>query len=89
MDAESRLRRHSTSKMWTKLSATRRNSTLDNSYLLTQMIESARIAIALLMELLPKTLGPFKVISAMLDTVTVDEDGIYNTFSIDRVTFAP
>lgn len=40
-------------------------------------------------KLMPKTSGPFQVLQATLDTVTIDEDGIPNTVSLDRVTLAP
>lgn len=53
-----------------------------------QMTESARIADPPLTILLPKTFGPMKVISATSQTVTVDDNGIQNTISIDRATLA-
>ncbi|CAN8067637.1 unnamed protein product [Agarophyton chilense] len=40
-------------------------------------------------KLLPKTTGPYKVISATDSTVTINVDGIHDTVSIDRVTRAP
>lgn len=36
--------------------------------------------------ILPRTTGPFGVLSSTTDTVTVDQDGLANTLSIDRVT---
>ena len=40
-------------------------------------------------KLLPKTTGPYKVIRSTPDTVTISQDGLENTISIDRVTVAP
>ena len=40
-------------------------------------------------KLLPRGLGPYKIQSVSENTVTVDEDGLLNTVSIDRVTLAP
>ncbi|CAN8068757.1 unnamed protein product [Agarophyton chilense] len=40
-------------------------------------------------KLLPKSVGPHKVLNASDPTVTVDQDGIPNTISIDRITVAP
>ena len=40
-------------------------------------------------KLRPKTVGPYTVVSANRDTVTIDEDGVHNTVSIDRITPAP
>lgn len=40
-------------------------------------------------KLLPKATGPFKVIAANPDKVTVDEQGITNIISIDRATAVP
>lgn len=50
-----------------------------------QMTDSGRMANAFLTKLMLKTLGPFKVISVTPDTVTLDEKGIHNTLSVDRV----
>lgn len=38
-------------------------------------------------KLLPKPLRPFKEISATLDIVRVEENGVHDTVSIDSVTF--
>lgn len=40
-------------------------------------------------KLLPRSYGPFKVITADETTVTIDQDGIPNKVSIDRVTKVP
>lgn len=40
-------------------------------------------------KLMPKSYGPFKVIDADEVTVTIDQDGIPNKISIDRVTTVP
>ena len=40
-------------------------------------------------KLLPRATGPFEVKSASEDTVTVEQDGLLNTISIDRVTKVP
>ena len=40
-------------------------------------------------KLMPKTTGPLQVLKATAETATIDEDGISNTVSIDRVTLAP
>lgn len=53
------------------------------------MTDPAYMANTLLTKLLSKTLGPFKVISASLDTVTMDENGVHNTVSTHKVTLAP
>lgn len=44
---------------------------------------------AQLPKFLSTTLGPVKVVFAAQDNVTVDENGIHITVSIDRVTLAP
>lgn len=46
------------------------------------------MANAPLMKLLPKILSPFKLISETPNTVTVDENGVQNTVSIDRLMLA-
>lgn len=53
------------------------------------MTESAGMANASLTKLLPKTFGPFRVISVTLVIVTSNEKGIHNTVSMDRMTLAP
>lgn len=53
------------------------------------MTDSACMANALLTKSLPKSLSPFTVISAAPESNQVDENGILNTVSIDRVTLAP
>lgn len=50
-----------------------------------QINASAGMASALQTELLPKTLGPFKVMTEPLDRVKVDENGIQNSVLIDMV----
>ncbi|CAN8070204.1 unnamed protein product [Agarophyton chilense] len=40
-------------------------------------------------KLLPKSWGSYKVLNASNHTVTVEQDGIPNTISIDRITVAP
>lgn len=55
----------------------------------TQMTETEGMANALLTKLLSKTMGLFKVMSATLDIVIVDEDGTYSTVSIGKVMVAP
>lgn len=52
---------------------------------LVQMTESARMAGAHLTKSLQKTVVQFKVISVAPDTVTLDDNGILNTISVDRV----
>ena len=41
------------------------------------------------LKLLPRTTGPFLVKKANEDTIVVEEDGLLNTVSIDRVSLAP
>lgn len=53
------------------------------------MTEPACMANAPPTKLLPKTLSPFKVISATLDTVAGDDIKIHNTISIPRVMLGP
>lgn len=40
-------------------------------------------------KLLPRSIVPFKVLSVTLETATLDEDGVSNTKSFDRVTLTP
>ncbi|CAN8075930.1 unnamed protein product [Agarophyton chilense] len=40
-------------------------------------------------KLLPKSVGPFKILNASDHTVTVEQDGIQNTISFERITVAP
>lgn len=53
------------------------------------MTESAGMVNAPLTEVLQKTVGPLKVISATPNTVTVHENGIDSTTSKDMVKLAP
>lgn len=39
--------------------------------------------------LLPRTTGPYRVIAADKNTITIDRDVLRNTVAIDRVTLAP
>lgn len=55
---------------------------------LVQMLDAANIASALWTDLLHNTLCPFEIISATLDRVTVDANGMYNTDYKDRVVLA-
>lgn len=41
------------------------------------------------LERLPKTLGSYNTLSAKADTITVRENGIHNTISIERVMLVP
>lgn len=53
------------------------------------MTEIVPMAKALVTKLVRKTLRPLKDISPALDTVTMDDEGIQYTFSIDSVAPAP
>lgn len=53
------------------------------------MTKSIHMANETMKPILPNTLGMFKVISATLDTVKMNENCIRNAVSIDSVTFAP
>lgn len=50
--------------------------------------KSARKANTPLTKLLQKSFHPLKPISATSDTVTVDDNGVHNIVSIDRLTLA-
>jgi len=53
------------------------------------LTDAERMSLEAKSKLLPRTTGPFQVIRTSQGTATLDENGIENTVSIDRVTLAP
>lgn len=53
------------------------------------LTEAERTAAEVPSNLRPKTRGPYRVISATADTVTIEEGGIHSSISINRTTVSP
>lgn len=55
----------------------------------TAKIAAGRMADESRSKILPKTVGPFRIIDTMSHTIKVDEDCILNVISVNRTTSAP